>query len=179
MTPKQNPRELSRAIERVWDLYDAPTNSATVEPGFESADLGAGDVQLRKACRSLQLVRQLVVDKNSGVYHVRYYSNAIEASFHVIERTCNAGLIYVEKIEEGTSPSDHGFSYENSHFLAIWDQAQAQEFKALHDAFRSKNYYRAGEGTVERALAMYELAKTVHGLVVEAMPKAKEACICQ
>lgn len=178
MTSNQNPRDLEKAMTQVNDHYDAPPNMATIEPGFEGGALGSADLQIRKACRSLQLVKQLVVDKNSGVYQKKYYSNAIEASFHVIERTCNAGLILIGRIHEGESPTDHAFSYQESHLLGIWDQGQASEFNELHEAFRSKNYYRAGEGTMERALAMYELARTVHGLVVDAMPNAKDACMC-
>lgn len=179
MTAQSNPRDVSKALDEVWDLVEAPTTGQVPEPGFPSNGLEGGEIQFRKACRSLDLVDRLLFDKSSSVYHERYYSNAIEACFHAIERSCNAGLLFVGNIQEGESPTDHGYSYRNSHLLGLWDQEMAGTFDDLHDRFRSKNYYRTGEGTRERAEAMLRLAQQVHQLVRDHAKTPKDSCVCK
>lgn len=170
---------LKDKLNRTSDLFEQATDLQEAEPGFEYEDLERGTKQLRKACRSLDLVSRLLDESgHSDVGPKKYYTAAIEACFNATERSAQAALYYAKLIPRDAYPGDHIEVIKKSAQTGLWDRDDADAAATLYKDNRSEIYYRDGYATRDRALAMVEVAAEFHRLVVNSAKTPGGACIC-
>lgn len=173
------PNELEDAIERAKTAFMEPSAEDERETGFESTELPAHEVQMRKACRALALGLELLPHEPPAgeLSHQRYFTAAIELSFNVTERSCQAALLESEQI----GPEDHRSHteiLEMSHRAGLWDVETANSLSDLYRENRSKFYYRKGIPSRTRAQTVIGVARQIHDLLAERNEDLQRACLC-
>lgn len=155
-----------------------PSAADERETGFESSELPAHEIQMRKACRALTLASGLLPGKQAGEFsHQRYFTAAIELAFNVIERSCQAALLDAGQLEPEDARS-HTEILEMSHRAGYWGEEAASNLATLYHENRSKFYYRKGIPSLTRARTMMEVAVLVHTILTERNDDLEGACLC-
>lgn len=168
MSNGSDPNEILDALGRAQDAFDyRGRGRPTPEHGVESG--GDWETQLTKACRLLEVIES--IEEHNG-----HFTAIIELSFGAIERSIEAYAVAMsgDEVEEFR---DHEFSYERAHQLGLFERETAEKMKNLYSENRTESYYGGGQPTDHQAEAMAELARSVHGFVVDQIREGG-ICIC-
>jgi hypothetical protein len=161
--------EMEECLKEARSEFDKPPEEENIENGLNTND--ATELQLKKACRLLKASKELL-EKDS------YYILVIDACFTAIERSIQARLYEVGAIDEGKAIFDHERIYEEGRMIGIYDGDFEESLKRLWSENRSKNYYREGIPSRERAEKMYNLATSVHSHIM-GMSSNGHKCLCE
>jgi len=172
------PTDLDDAIDTASSAFETASARDEREEGFETTELPAEEIQMRKACRALTLAMELLPNGTPGdLTHKRYYTAAIELSFNVIERSCQAALISTGHLNEDEH-RPHTVVLETSHRAGHWDPDAAAGLANLYKENRSKFYYREGVPSEARAKRMLDVAKHLHHHLAEQDETLGDTCLC-
>jgi hypothetical protein len=172
------PNEIEEAIENAAKAFQGASSKDEREKGFESTELPAEEVQMRKGCRALTLVQELLPNGTPGdLTYKRYYTAAIELSFNVIERSCQAALISTGHLNEDEH-HPHTVVLKTSHRAGHWDPDAAAGLANVYKENRSKFYYREGVPSETRAKRMLDVAKHLHHHLAEQDETLGDTCLC-
>lgn len=157
--------EVERRLDEAQRLFEQ--SSDATETGLDVDD--PRRLQHRKACR-LIAAAAFLLDEDG------YYTVVIEASFAAIERTIQYYLLDTGLFHEDEYV-DHEEVYRRGEDAGLYDREFAGKLIHLWKNNRSDTYYREGVATEQRAATMLQLAKVVHGHVLQLAGDSHE-CIC-
>ena len=170
-------KELAKAIERAAQAFTQNPPTDEREDGFESDTLEDHDTHLRKACRALQLGKELLAGDRDALIEDRFYTAAIELAFACIERTSSAILIASGRITSGEQ-LPHAKLIARSHEAGAWSKGDAERLAELYEQNRSIHYYRRGIPSRTKAQTIVAAAAEFHRLTVSGRFFDPSTCIC-
>ncbi|QSW98144.1 hypothetical protein [Haloterrigena alkaliphila] len=154
-----DPAELLERIDAAEDAFGHAHGRPTFEPELNAAsDADAGEVQVQKACRLLELIHE--IDDLGD-----YYGAILEHSFIVIEHTFQGYLLAVTDTD-ASELRDHTSPYEFAKGQVLLEDETIESLKTLYDARRTEHYYGTTVTTKAQARTMRSVATTVHDHIV-------------
>lgn len=166
-----DPTELQAQIEAAADSFSHAHGQPQFEPGLNaSADAADGEVQIQKACRLLEMMREIT---DSG----DYYGATLEHSFIVIEQTFQGYLLAVTGVD-AHELRNHTSPYEFAKGQVPIDDDTIEAIQRLYDARRTDHYYGTTVTTKTQAEMMRNVAQTVHRRIVGFDPQLSRLCNC-
>ena len=165
------PDQLRRRIEAAEDAFGHAHGRPQFEPGLNaSADAEAGEVQIQKACRLLEVTDEIDA---SG----RYYGAILEHSFIAIEHTLQGYLLAVTGIEPHEL-RNHTTPYALSKGRVPIEDETVERLQRLYDARRTEHYYGTTVTTRAQAESMRAVAEAGHRHLVEFDHRLSRYCNC-
>lgn len=166
-------RGLLEALDHVHDVFTGAVEEQGIERDF-SANVGESTLQMRKACRAIELA-SFILDRFG--HEEKHFAAVIELCFQAIERSCQAALVMCGRIKDIHRMS-HGDTLEDSHLAALWDDAFATALRTLHKDYRTLHYYDRGVPSIDKASAMLRLARKLHEEIEQSNLPEHDDCIC-
>jgi hypothetical protein len=166
-----DPTALLEEIDAAEDAFGHAHGRPAFEPEVNaSPDASAGEVQIQKACRLLELTREI---DSLG----EYYGAILEHSFIVIEHTFQGYLLAMTGAE-ATDLQDHTSPYEFAKGQVPMEDDTIDRLKRLYSARRTEHYYGTTVTTEEQAERMRRVAALVHEHVVTFDHETEQFCLC-
>lgn len=166
-----DPTELREAIEAVQDAFSHAHGRPEFEPELNAAvDASAGEVQIQKACRLLDLAHRI---EELG----EYYGAIFEHSLIAIEHTFQGYLLAMTGVDEAEL-RNHTSPYTFAKGQVPLEHETIDDLKRLYDARRTEHYYGTTVTTRTQAKRMRELALLVHRHIVTFDPELEQFCHC-
>jgi len=166
-----DPTALLQEIDAVEDAFGHAHGRPTFEPDVNaSPDASAGEVRIQKACRLLELTRNI---DSVG----EYYGAILEHSFIVIEHTFQGYLLAMTGTE-AAELRDHTSPYEFAKGQVPMEDDTIDALKRLYDARRTEHYYGTTVTTETQASRMRSVATIVHEHIVTFDHDIEQFCLC-
>jgi hypothetical protein len=166
-----DPTALLDEITAAEDAFGHTHGRPDFEPELNSApDASAGEVQIQKACRFLELTQ--VLDDLGA-----YYAAILEHPFIVIEHTLQGYLLAMTGTE-ASDLRDHTAPYEFAKGQVPLETETIESLQRLHDARRTQHYYGTTVTTEEQAERMRAVAAHVHRHIVAFDHEIERFCFC-
>ena len=170
------PRKLRKALSAALETLDEDPTDANCEPGLPGPEAPLMEVQMAKACRMLELARDLIGGEKR-LTAKGYYTASVETAFAAIERSMHAYLLANDVVTDEEFLGHEAITKEAGE-AGLFDEETADYLEDLWRRNRSKVYYRAGLPTKDSAEAMVHLAREVHQLVRSTNRRLGELCAC-
>jgi len=166
-----DPTALLDRLDAAEDAFGHAAGRPVFEPELNaSTEADPGEVPLQKACRLLAVAHEL---DDVG----EYYSAILESSFIAIEHTLQAYLLAMTGVEEHRL-RDHDRPYELAKGQVPLTDETIDRLRRLYDTRRTDHYYGTTVTTRQQAVAMRELAVTVHDHVIRFDHTLERFCCC-
>lgn len=166
-----DPTRLLDEISAAEDAFGHARGEPTFEPTLNSGpDASAGEVQIQKACRLLEVTNRL---DELG----EYYGAILEHSFVAVEHTFQGYLLATTGVD-ARELRDHASPYEFAKGQVPLEDSTIEALRTLYDARRTEHYYGTTVTTAAQARSMQRVATTAHGHVLSFAPRLERFCQC-
>lgn len=145
------------------------TQRGSVEPGLDVDGDDDALIQLRKACRILDGIRELrEID--------RHHTLVVEGSFAALERTIQFYVINqnVAEVEEMQSHED---TFEYGAEAGVFTEPTCDDLIELWNTNRNGSYYQQQRATDQQATAMLNYTECMHDHIPQ-LARRSHDCIC-
>lgn len=166
-----DPQELVDQLDAAKDAFTHAAGRPEFEPGINaSPEAESGEVQIQKACRLIDLTRNMDALGD-------YYGAMLEQSYIAIEHTFQGYLLVIAGADE-RALRDHTRPYELAKGQVPLTDETIERLAQLYEARRTQHYYGTTVTTRQQAERLREVAESVHEHVVTFDPEVEQYCTC-